>query len=196
MIPAFAGAAGFAVGGRLDQLTSGIELRLSFPVMENTELFIAPNAFGSYYFSSFGDNGFFNVGLRTGLMFAADRWISPYVGIGGGYYRNARSDSSYDPVYPYVSRDFDLNFGGRGFVGLSVAPFRLLSGEIEWLKPLDGLRFDFDMGLEYFDFYDYSYDMWYEDTGDGDPVQRIQEYTRDGQSVILPDFGLGLVFGW
>jgi hypothetical protein len=197
MIPAFAGAAGFAVGGRIDQLSSGIEFRMTFPVAENTDLFIAPNGFGTYYFSNSGDNGFLNVGLRTGIMFLTDRWISPYVGIGGGYYQNANSYSNQDPVYTDSTRDIEHNFGGRGFFGLSVTPFRLLSGDIEWLKPLDGLRFEFDMGLEYLNYYDYSYEAWTHDTGFGGvPVTEIRENTRQGQNVVLPDFGVGVVFGW
>ncbi len=196
-VPALAGAMNFAVGGRIDELSSGIEFRMSFPVSENTALFIAPNGFGTYYFSGTGDNGFLNAGLRTGLMFATDRWISPYLGLGGGYYRNASSYSNEDPVYPSKRETLDRSFGARGFFGLSVTPFRLLSADIEWLAPLDGLRFEFDMGLEYLNYNYYSYEETTRDTGYGGvPVKDTFTYTHKGQNFALPDFGIGLVFGW
>lgn len=198
MAPALAAAQSMGVGARTDDLSGGVEVRFWIPLSQQTSLFIAPHGFGTYYFDSDGDNGFASVGLRTGIAFFTDNWVSPYVGVGGGYTRRASADSSSGYYYDGYYKDESLYrvFGGRAFVGLSVAPFRLLSPDIEWLKPLEGLRLELDSGLGFQDYYDYYYEEWPEDTGAGPPRTQIYEYENLGQMLRFPDIGVGIVFNW
>lgn len=198
-VPAFVSGQSMGVGARVDELSGGVEVRFWIPVGTQTSLFIAPHGFGTYYFNEAGDNGFVNAGLRTGIAFLADNWISPFVGIGAGYTRDASADSSSDYYYEDGYNKYEYlyrKFGARAFAGLSIAPFQLLSTEIEWLKPLNGLRFEFDTGFEFYDYYYYDYDEWYQDTGAGPPIVEIYEYEDKGQTFTFPDIGVGIVFNW
>ncbi|NLI97603.1 hypothetical protein GX441_02965 [bacterium] len=184
------------VGGRADAFSSGIELRFMIPVGD-AKLFIAPNGLGAYYFGDSTGTGFYNFGLRTGFMFKPEEWLSPYLGIGGGYSFSSYSYSSMDvrdsAFYSLQEMDSYENYGGRIFAGLSFAPFRLLSGDIKWLKPLDNLRFEFDSGLMCDIYSQKTVQIWTDSLGVQQPPE---EYSSNGQRLIAPDLGVGLVFTW
>jgi hypothetical protein len=184
------------VGGRADVFSSGIELRFMIP-LGNAQLFIAPNGLGAYYFGDSTGTGFYNFGLRTGVMFKPEEWLSPYVGIGGGYSFNSYSYSETDmrdsAFYSVQEMDSYENYGGRIFAGLSFAPFRLLSGDIKWLRPLDNLRFEFDSGLQYAIYSNKTVQIWTDSLGVQQPPD---EHTSNGHGFAAPDLGIGLVFTW
>ncbi|MBN2380321.1 hypothetical protein JXM67_11030 [candidate division WOR-3 bacterium] len=161
-----AAAPRMGVGARIDPVSGGFEFRIWIPTQSGAQVFVAPQAIGIYTGSSTSNYYFFNVGLRAGVMYRPENWISPYWALGVGY----------------GSDDGERNhLGGRGVLGISVAPFKYAEDESSWLSGLAGLRFEFDSGLMYrYNQYDYSYGT-FED--------------RD-QWIFFPDFGAGFVLSW
>lgn len=192
LLPALASASyRFGVGIHGDGISGGLEFRIWAPVGENSSLFIAPHGFGMYYFSDNdeadnGGEGFCSVGLRIGVMRLPDNWSSLFFGIGGGY--------TYDSWwYGSQSRDF----GGRLFAGISVAPFDIISQEIdllEWTKALKGLRVEINSGFQYRNYYR-RYREWI--GFDDDNGEYIYEWKKEsGHYFALPDIGAGISFNW
>ncbi len=182
LVPMLATAAyRVGVGAHSDILSQGLEFTFWCPAGSNAQLFISPKGFGAYYFEE--DLGFYSLGLRLGVMYAADRWLSPLVGIGGGYTYSAYYDKSE-------------GYGGRLFVGFSIAPFHFLSREIEWLDWTDairGLRIGFDSGLHYRHYLrQYEEHIWDDDDGN----YHIETIEEKGHLIRFPDFGAGISFNW
>lgn len=187
LIPLTAGAYRFGVGGYTSILSHGAEFTFWTNQSGPNQLFISPHGFGVYYFDDDegnAGNGFYTIGLKTGIMWSTDRWISPSLGIGGGYTLNAASDSE--------SKDY----GARLFTGLSFAPFDPLSDNVSWLSwamVIKGLRFTFETGAKYHYIYRRDEDRRYNDI--------TQEYQIDiteneEAKVSAPDFGFGISFNW
>jgi hypothetical protein len=186
LIPLTAGAYRFGVGGYTSILSHGAEFTFWTNQSGPNQLFISPHGFGVYYFDDEEGNvgnGFYTIGLKTGIMWSTDRWISPSLGIGGGYTLNAASDSE--------SKDY----GARLFTGLSFAPFDPLSANVSWLswaRVIKGLRFTFETGVKYH--YRYYYDErtdWINDTQQQTIITENEE-----AKVSAPDFGFGISFNW
>lgn len=191
----------FGVGGYTNMISRGMEFTFWANLGQKCQWFIAPHGWGIYYFD--GDDldeagdGFYSVGLRTGIMWATERWISPLVGIGGGYSYDASSYSYYydyeDDLYT-TDEDIDYCYGGRFYAGLSIAPFDFLSQEVEWLfwtRALRGVRFTFESGVNYTHSYHY-YSYTYVDEGQ----LQVETSTTEYDEIFLPDFGFGISFNW
>jgi len=156
----------FGAGARIDAASGGFEFRFWIPTQSGANAFIAPQAIGIYTASSSSDYYFYNFGLRGGLMFRPQNWVSPLVGVGVGY-------GSKDGDYSHL--------GVRAFVGISVAPFQYSAKEIGWLSGLAGLRFEFDTGILYrVDIYS----------------QHFGTFEDSDHLIWLPDAGAGFVFSW
>lgn len=201
LFPVGAFAYRFGVGGYTDDISRGLELALWVDAGENSQWFVAPHGWGIYYFDDddpddVGD-GYYSIGLKTGFAFAKDKWISPLVGLGGGYSYNSGSHSAYreyEDGYYEGYQYLDYTYGGRVFAGLSFAPFDVLSEEVEWLswtEVLSGLLFTFESGVQYS--YNYHRGTNYYQDEEG---EHTETYTSEDQSIGFPDFGFGISFNW
>lgn len=172
LIPAtsFAGAY-WSIGGRVDGVSGGVELRLTLPNKKaNAAFFIAPHAIG--VFTNNGEQTFdYSAGIRTGVMFLPYKWFSPLVGIGVGHNGN---------VNPY-SRE--MNYGGRAYAGASIAPFDALLADAEKLSSLRALRLEFDLGFMY---------LW-KDAEFNHP--QLGHLATHDEAYILPDLSVGISLG-
>lgn len=188
LIPAASYAYRFGVGGYTSLFSHGLEFCFWTNLGEKSQWFIGPHGFGVYYFTSEdGDNkanGFYTLGLRTGIMWLTDKWISPSLGIGGGYTKNARDN------------DESEDYGARLFTGLSFAPFDPLSEKVSWLswtRSIRGLRLTFESGVKYHYHSSRREDeSWNETLGEDVVYIDIDETAR----LYIPDFGFGLSFNW
>ncbi|MBD3285983.1 hypothetical protein GF359_05780 [candidate division WOR-3 bacterium] len=188
LVPAVSSAYRFGVGGYTDLFSHGLEFCFWTNLGERSQWFIGPHGFGVYYFAVDEEdskaNGFYTLGLRTGIMWMTDEWISPTIGASAGYTRNLSSRSESE------------NYGARLFSGLSFAPFDPLSEKVSWLswfRPVSGLRFTFETGVKYH----YNY-YRHEDARWNDVIKDDVIYIETDESAefVIPDFGFGLSFNW
>lgn len=188
LVPVVSRAYRFGVGGYTDLFSHGLEFCFWTNLGERSQWFIGPHGFGVYYFAIDEEdskpNGFYTLGLRTGIMWQTDKWISPLIGAAAGYTRNSASDNDRE------------NYGARLFTGLSFAPFDPLSekvGWLSWLRPVGGLRFTFETGVRYQYSYNQEENFRYNPVLDEDvPYIEIDETAE----IYVPDFGFGLSFNW
>jgi hypothetical protein len=188
LVPSVSSAYRFGVGGYTDLFSHGVEFCLWTNLGERAQWFIGPHGFGVYYFASDdGDgkaNGFYTLGLRTGVMWQTDEWISPLIGAAAGYTRNSASYNENE------------DYGARLFTGLSFAPFDPLSekvGWLSWLRPVSGLRFTFETGVKYHYHYRQHEDERYNPVLDDDVTYTEIDETAE---FVVPDFGFSLSFNW
>ncbi|MBD3287097.1 hypothetical protein GF359_10570 [candidate division WOR-3 bacterium] len=168
MMPCILNAAPrMGAGARADMVSSGFEFRFWFPAESGTRGFVAPQAIGFYAGSTTDAYYFYNVGLRGGVMFRSENWISPIADVSVGY-------GDYDSE--------NRHLGARAAIGISVAPFQYSpESTIGFLKKLAGLRFEFDSGL-----------IFRRDNSSYSNGTFESLYT----DILLPDFGAGFVFNW
>jgi len=161
-----AAAPRMGAGARVDAASGGFEFRIWIPTQSGALAFVAPQAIGIYTGSSTSNYYFYNVGLRAGILYRAENWISPFWSLGVGYGSN---DGDYN------------HLGGRASVGISVAPFKYAEDESTWLSGLSGLRFEFDSGL--------LYRLNNNTYGSG-------TFENTEQWIFFPDFGAGFILSW
>ncbi|MBN2378669.1 hypothetical protein JXM67_02565 [candidate division WOR-3 bacterium] len=166
----FAGAQ-WSVGGRVDGVSGGVELRLTLPNQrDNAAFFIAPH--GIAVFTNNGEQTFeYSAGLRTGVMFMPSKWFSPLIGIGAGHNGD---------ITPY-SRE--MSYGGRAYAGASIAPFDALLKDSDKLSTLRALRLEFDVGFMY---------LW-KDSEFNHP--QWGHHSSHDEAYILPDVSVGITLG-
>jgi len=121
----------FGVGGRIDGVSGGLEMRIWLHLKEHSAICLAPHGFGIYTSDEAGESYFYSVGARGSIIFRADTWLSPMLGLGIGH---TAEDDGYNGV------------GGRVYVGLSLAPLAMAAEEPSELL---GLRIEFDSGFMY-----------------------------------------------
>jgi|GEM_PF-2515091 len=166
----FAGAQ-WSIGGRVDVVSGGFELRLILPNQrDNAAFFIAPHGIG--VFTNNGEQTFdYSTGLRTGVIFAPSSWFSPLVGAGVGHNGDITEYSK------------EINYGGRAFVGASIAPFQALLRDSDKLHTLRTLRIEFDLGFMYlWKEAEYNHPEW-------------GHHTSHDEAYILPDVSVGITLG-
>jgi hypothetical protein len=170
LIPVIATAGySFGFGGRIDPVSGGLEFRAFIPIKGQTAWFVAPHGIGIFTSDDNNRDILYSAGLRTGLVFVQDDWLSPFVGIGGG---------STGQIY---NDEKNLAFGGRIFVGLSVSPLQIFIRDEE--RAYESGRFKMDLDTGFF------YRMYVSSLNHG-----TFEDTRT--SYWFPDIGFGLSFNW
>jgi hypothetical protein len=168
LIPAIARASyRFGFGGRVDPVSGGLEFRLFVPLKEQAALFVAPHGVGVFTYDEGSQDIFYSAGLRGGVMFSQNDWLSPYVGLGFGSTGEIYESSSY------------IGLGGRIYVGAGMAPLEIFAEAKE--HGLDRFRIELESG--------FFYRLYMSST-------RYGTFENTETRLWFPDIGFGISYNW
>jgi len=172
LIPVIARASyRFGFGGRVDPVSGGLEFRLFFPLKEQAALFVAPHGIGVFTYDEASQDIFYSAGLRGGVMFSQDDWLSPYVGLGFGSTGEVYGSNRY------------IGLGGRIYVGASMAPLEILMQILVKDKDQGFDRFRIELESGFF----YRRDI---------SSTRYGTFENAENRFWFPDIGFGISYNW
>ena len=127
------GPAGFSVGAAADPLSFGLSFRIQ--LQELGAYLGGIGAFSYVRDTAQGNRTWYRWEVRAAWVFGYNIWVRPYMGAGIGAYHNS------DPTIQ------DHYFGGHGFVGAQIFPFRSELVESAFMEFLEGISLDLEISL-------------------------------------------------